>query len=862
MSKNKLNEEIENIKSLMSINEGFWDFQENPYNKDDEGGAIDKAIWDFFHPNDAPEDSIFNRQTFLETGKKNIPILGYFVPNMMVGECYEYSKINLSDPVWKIMGLEKMGFVPGEDLFEDEDGAYIKPDQSSPIRVYLPKKEWFKQFSNCIFSIKKVNQCDKPNDNGNKIYTLLFQLKDPTLAIKTSQLTSEGLISAGNISSENRGWDLYSNFKSSGYFYINYVGNIQESKNNKNNMLLEVFDSEYEPYNVQQIKTDISEEIITHHNLLEFDRAGEYKLQQKAAEYNRKQEALEDIKNQKNEKLTNLIANSPLNNIEEYTWVKIEEESGRSDFDIWYDSTSGTLIVIGVQILLAVLTGGLAATFVEGMVLTAAQSAAIRVGIVVGTELVIGIPEVRYLHGRGMDSMAGLILFMCLIPAFGELGRFNKLIKKPATFDSAIDDLVNRNSAGGMRTPAEFKQWLDALKASDPALYAYFTKVLPLAAQTATYGTKAIERRIIAGLERAVINAESGNILTAYRLLSDLETISVKTIPSHWKSTAKNLGFSLLVAGAAGIVFSIFFSSDTELGKPTEMKKRVDEGIAAAQRLFGAKIAEQIKTKIKKLTTEIDLASEAGNWQLFYDKTHELLKVYRDLCRIGASGTVEPINLLSYTIDKSYQTSLLNYVHQVQQVQSGIIKLIDVPGSDTETAKKKFIDGRPDLAPANGSVLKGKPDICEFLNWAYLNYNETFQWTWYVYIEDKFTKQKEKHTFKVNGIFSPGGSTTIDPNNAVGDFLCGAYFNPIDQKVPTWGYPDILSHPLMKNLWVKYGTLYTDFKNSSCNKPGFTEITKASEIGKMDDPNYEYCTFKDSSGKNKFFKKIKEKVEN
>ena len=30
----------------------------------------------------------------------------------------------------------------------------------------------------------------------------------------------------------------------------------------------------------------------------------------------------------------------------------------------------------------------------------------------------------------------------------------------------------------------------------------------------------------------------------------------------------------------------------------------------------------------------------------------------------------------------------------------------------------------------------------------------------------------------------------------------------------------------------------------------------------MDDPNYEYCTFKDSSGKNKFFKKIKEKVEN
>jgi hypothetical protein len=851
MSKNKLNEEIENIKSLMSINEVMTlpFFGTSPTNY-----GTGQGIWNFFNSKTAPESSIFHRQTFLETGGKNNLPLGYFVPNMMVGKCYEYSKINLSDPVWKIMGLEKMGFVPGEDLFEDEDGAYIKPSKDSPIRIYLPKKEFFKQFSNCIFSIKKVIECDKPNAYENKTYTLLFQLKDPNLAIKTSQLTSKGLISSGNISSENRGWDLYSNFKSSGYFYINNVINIQESKNNKNNMLLEVFDSEYEPHHVQQIKTDISEEIIT---------PLQWELQRQDLESQRKKQEAEDIKNQKNEKLTNLIANSPLNNIEEYSWAKIEEEIGRSDFDIWYDSSSGTLIVIGIQIILGILSGGIAAAAVEGLVLTAAQSAARRVAIVIFTELVIGVPEAVYLHGRGMDSMAGLILFMCLIPAFGELGRFNKFIKKPADFDKAINDLVRNNASGSMRTPAEFKQWLDGLKTLNPVLHAYFVKVLPLAAQTATYGTKAIERRIIAGLERAVINAESGNILTAYRLLSDLEKISVKTIPSHWKSTAKNLGFSLLVAGAAGIVFSIFFSSDTELGKPTEMKARVDKGITEAQRLFGAKIAEQIKTKIKKLTTEIDLASEAGNWQLFYDKTHELLKVYRDLCRIGSSGTVDPISLLSNTIDKSYQLSLLNYVHQTQQIQSGIIELFDVPPTlNSDTAKKKLIDSRPDLAPANGSVLKGKPDICEFLNWAYLNYNDKFEWIFYSDLVDKSTKQKQRYSYKTKGIFTSGGSNTIDPKNAVGDFLCGFYFNPINQNVAKWDYPDILYHPLIKSLWVEYGTLYTDFKNSSCNKPGFTEITKASEIGKMDDPNYEYCTFKDSSGKNKFFKKIKEKVEN
>jgi len=842
MSKNKLNEEIENIKSLMSINEGFWDFQENPYNKDDEGGAIDKAIWDFFHPNDAPEDSIFNRQTFLETGKKNIPILGYFVPNMMVGECYEYSKINLSDPVWKIMGLEKMGFVPGEDLFEDEDGAYIKPDQSSPIRVYLPKKEWFKQFSNCIFSIKKVDECDKPNAYENETYTLLFQLKDPTLAIKTSQLTSEGLISAGNISSENRGWDLYSNFKSSGYFFIKNVGNIQESKNNKNNMLLEVFDSEYKPNHDQQIKTDISEEIIT---------PLQWELQQQDLEYSRKKQALEDIKNQKNEKLTNLIATSPLNNIEEYTWVKIEEESGRSDFDIWYDSSSGTLIVIGVQILLGVLTGGLA---------TAVASTAMRVAIVVGTELVIGIPEILFLKGRGMDSMAGLILFMCLIPAFGELGRFNKFIKKPASFDSAINDLVQRNKAAGMQTPAEFKQWLDALKTADPALYAYFTKVLPLAAQTATYGTKVIERRIITGLERAILSTKSGNVQAARRFLSNVEKMSIDKMPSHWPSTAKNLGFSLGVAGVAGIIFSIFFSSDTELGKPTEMKARVDKGITESKKLFGIKVADQIQTKIKKLISEINSAGD--NWELYYNKTHELLKVYKDLCRIGASGTVDPVRLLSDTINKSYQISLLNYIHQCEQVQAGVIKALDVPVHDPEDAKNRLLNSRDDLEPANGSVLKGKPEICEFLNWAYLNYNDNFQYYYNIDLTDMFTKIKQRRTFKVKGIFLDGGSTVPNPSKAVGNFLCENFFNPINQNIPKFGYPDFLSHPLMKNLWIKYGTLYTDFKNSSCNKPGFTEITKASEIGTLNDPNYEYCTFKDSLGKTKYFKKIKEKIEN
>jgi len=824
MSKNKLNEEIENIKSLMTINEAL------PIGVGPTGLSAAQGIMNFFNPNTAPEDSIFNRQTFLETGKNNIP-MGYFVPNMMVGKCYTYSKINLSDPVWKIMGLEKMGFVPGEDLFEDEDGTYIKPSKDSPIRIYLPKKEWFEQFSNCIFSIKKVNECDKPNAYGNKIYTLLFQLKDPNLAIKTLQLTSEGLISVGSISSENRGWDLYSNFKSSGYFYINNVGNIQESKNNKNDMLLEVFDSEYEPYNVQQMERE--------------------------AKLNRD---LENIENEKNEKLANLISSSPLNNIEEYSWAKIEQEGGRSDFDKWYDSSSGTLITIGVAILLGVLTGGLAAAAVEGLALSAAASTAVRVSVVVFTEAIIGVPESIYLHDRGMDSQAGLILFMCLIPAFGELGRFNKFLKKPASFDEAIENLVRKNKSGGMQTPAEFKQWLDGLKVTDPALYDYISKALPLAETTARNGTKIIERKIYSGLELALLNAKGGNIEKAYEFLNAVEKRSIKKMPSHWPSTAKNLGFSLGMAGVAGIIFAVFFSSDSELGKPSEMKARVDKGISESERLFGTKVANQIQTKIKKLTDEIGKASESDNWKLFYSKTNELLKVYKDLCRMGASGTVDPTRFLSDTIYKSYQISLLNYINQCEQVQSGTRNSLSVPIFDSNIAKNSLINSRPDLDPANGSVLKGKSEICEFLNWAYLNYNDKFQYYYNIEITSPFTKETQKNKFWVKGI--DGGLTVPNPNRAVGNILCEKWFNPINQNIPKFDYPDFLSHPLMKNLWAQYGTLYSDFKNSSCNKPGFTEITKASEIGTLNDPNYEYCTFKDSLGKTKYFKKIKEKVEN
>jgi hypothetical protein len=145
-----------------------------------------------------------------------------------------------------------------------------------------------------------------------------------------------------------------------------------------------------------------------------------------------------------------------------------------------------------------------------------------------------------------------------------------------------------------------------------------------------------------------------------------------------------------------------------------------------------------------------------------------------------------------------------------KEFQSGIIKALDVPAFDPEDAKNRLLNSRPDLEPANGSVLKGKPEICEFLNWAYLNYNDKFQYYFNLDIISPSTKETQKEKFWVKGIH--GGLTAPDPSKAVGSFLCDIWFNSINQNIPKFGYPDFLSHPLMKNLWDQYGTLYSDFK--------------------------------------------------
>jgi len=817
MNIKKINEEINEIRSLMNINEEIPFGTLPTFGTQPAGLGLLQGIKNFFNPEDAPEDSKFHRQTFIETGKNGLPI-GYFVPNMMVGKCYEYSKINISDPVWKIMGLDILGFTPGEDLFEDEDGAYIKPSLQSPIRIYLPKKSWFDQFSDSIFTIKEVAECDKPNKY--EIYRLLFQLKDPNAAIKSLQITKEGILPVGSVDTENRGWDVYSTFKSSGYFKVKNTDNIQESTNKTTPLL--------EQYNWMGGS-----------NVIQPTLGADLEAQNKAR-----------AEKENAEKLMKLMNTNPISSLEEYEWSDIEEKAGKSDFDIWYDSSSGTLISIGIAILLGVVTGGWSVALTAGIE-SAVLATTARVAIVVGTEAIIGVPESIYLYDRGMESQAGLIIFMCLIPAFGELGRFNRLIKKPASFDDAVETLTRKYQAGEMKSPAQFKQWLDGIKATDAVLYKYITDMLPLAENTAKYGTKTLERQIYAGLDKAFKSIDALDIGKAYRHLNGVQRklILNNSVPKAWPSTLKMLGFSLGSAAVGGIIFVVFFSSDSELGKPSELKARVDDGISTAQTKLGVKIVDPLRKQIEKLIKEIGLASNSNQWDLFYQKTNELLLIYKDLCRIGVEDVIVPTKLLSDTILNAYEKSLLTYAIDVQKKQSGVINSITVPVLEQDKAKEKILNGRQDLPNADNSFFVDKTKVCEFISWCYMNYNTTHEW--YMNVTITVNKEAKQTKAKFTGIF--GGKTP--PDEKISKTICENYLNPTTPDVIKFELNEFLGHPFMKCLWYYYGTSYKNLTKSSCNKPGFVQITKSSEIGIKDETKYEYCSSVDDKGKTIYFRK-------
>jgi hypothetical protein len=231
---------------------------------------------------------------------------------------------------------------------------------------------------------------------------LCFYLKEPKNAIKTKIIRPDRTEffgppqnyfnpdTGGYQDDPSRGWSVLETYRMSGYFSTK--GDVLNdttpvSQQNENYKLNEV-DLSYEP---QQSPEDI-------------DRMLRDREEAAAAEYTRSLQ----------EKMANLV-NNPPSGLQEYHWSNYGEKYGRSEFDTWYDSSSGTWIVIGMQICAAIAFEPLALYFAEMRTAGSVAYSATKWGITIGGEFLIGAWESYYLYNRGMTGQAALVLFCCFL---------------------------------------------------------------------------------------------------------------------------------------------------------------------------------------------------------------------------------------------------------------------------------------------------------------------------------------------------------------------------------------------------------------------------------------------------------------
>ena len=159
---------------------------------------------------------------------------GYFNPEMFVGEKFTITYFTGNEEPNELMDLYGLEKKTGWKSYKDEYGTYLKvvgssSNESTDMRVYLPKKEWFAELKG---KIRMISDSEGDGSLKHNNYGLCFYLKNPKNAIKTKIVRSDGTTFFGppqNIydpvnktysDDPSRGWAILDTFKQSGYFSL------------------------------------------------------------------------------------------------------------------------------------------------------------------------------------------------------------------------------------------------------------------------------------------------------------------------------------------------------------------------------------------------------------------------------------------------------------------------------------------------------------------------------------------------------------------------------------------------------------------------------------------------------------------
>lgn len=682
-----------------------------------------------------------------------------FFTELALGEFFEIDWFTATENATTAMDLSYLKSKNDKlQIFKDQNGYYLKYEVSKTygeaVRLYLPKDAWFKQFEGSVKSFK-----DRESENSELLnkFSLLFYLRFPNLSIRTKQLDKNGKEFYGPMggdTDDSRGWDVYNKYKVSGYFSLE--GNKIRKKV-----------TTYESLLPQEQSNLFNEQVGMGIPMGGYSPYGGQEMERKW-----KRESEEERKNELREKVSKAQLQTP-GGLSEYSYQS--EEYTKSDFDVWYDSAQGTLIIIGVQIAVGILTSGFGNEIMLGCE-TYAYGTALKAGIVLAGEVAVGLPEALYLYNRGYTQIAGLICLCCFIPLITEFKLGRMILNLPPPNTEILFKLVQESKT--WKTPREFLAFMKTLDKTQQEFISQ--RLSALAVYYSKNGTRQIVEQSSKALAKEFDRLAQTTVKKAITNQKDLIEIMIKTWKTNnvLKSAQKilpnikynnfpilsSLGFTTaLVFGFMGTCILIFENNEKFLTDPNGVLEKFDKSVKyfteelpksqqilmsltqASKLAFDEAMKDPTKEKLQKavnMNTQVYIVFK--NLALFYNSGQKNGWANADF----STSARNQLNKEAYSILLKLQCMLLNNIIQKsenlkkqgkqEEADKAIDELKNVTTEEEVSEYDKLEYGgyldRNDTTtsfPANKiayksdgtSVIFDKEDFDQFLYW-FMGYKE------------------------------------------------------------------------------------------------------------------------------------------
>jgi hypothetical protein len=412
----------------------------------------------------------------------------------------------------------------------------------------------------------------------------------------------------------------------------------------------------------------------------------------------------------------------------EYNLGTYGSEYGKSAFDQWYDSGWGTVTFIVGNIIIGLLTAGVANAVMAALEVGTLTARFVVLGVELATEFAMAIPEAMYLFDRGMNEGAYLVLIFALLPLYTSRGTL-KLAGKMSDAESVDLLRLVQAEAPNINTPAEMKSWLKKIEKTNPKYHKYIEDVLQ-------NGSKVLEE------------------VTQKQLIEDIEkglkTIIEKEIEKKGvEIVAKNVEKKLLqnvtpVGGIAGELFKVLgvagvgivsimtlFEDDEEIkNDPEGFYKKVTDRVKRYQEL----VKEQDSTKLKTMIKEYQERMSANPTDLTIQR--EYLDFMKLVSRDDKKGYDEVIKTEN-ELYKEFLNSTLTAIQKdlTKAKENNDIKLYNQKQQDAAeffgemlTADKAWELTWSPCENLQNTTFTNINETCEFIDWVIQN-KKDFKYT-------------------------------------------------------------------------------------------------------------------------------------